>query len=156
MKSKLGDRRKALPFAFWDTSAIVPLCGLQRESAPARQATRNYRLVVWWGTSLEALSGFHRLRREGKLTSLETARAIDRLDYLRALWDEVSPSEALRETAERLLARHRLRSGDALQLAAALEWCGNRPRKRLLVAGDGDLLGAAEAEGFSCLRTTIT
>ena len=156
MKTKVSDRGRSLPFAFWDTSAIVPLCGLQRESAPARQATRQYRLVVWWGTSLEALSGFHRLRREGKLTSVEATRAIDRLDYLRARWDEVLPSEAVRETAERLLSRHRLRAADALQLAAALEWCGHRPRKRVIVAGDGDLLAAAEAEGFTCLRTATT
>ena len=152
MKAKRGGGVAGPPFAFWDTSAVVPLCGLQRESAPARQAARHYRLVVWWGTGLEALSGFYRLRREGKLTPAETAQAIDRLDYLRARWDEVAPGEAVRETAERLLARHRLRSGDALQLAAALEWCGNRPRGRVMVGGDGDLLAAAEAEGFACLR----
>ena len=154
MKTRRGVEVKVLPFAFWDTSAIVPLCGTQRESSQTRQAARHYRLVVWWGTSLEALSGLYRLRREGKLTHAETSLAIDRLDYLRARWDEVMPGEALRETAERLLARHRLRSGDALQLAAALEWCGHRARGRVLVGGDSDLLMAAEAEGFACLRIT--
>lgn len=144
-----------LPFAFWDTRAIVPLCGQQRESAAVRQAARHYRLVVWWGTSLEALSAFYRLKREGKLTQAEIARAIDRLDYLRSTWDEVTPGEALRETAERLLARHPLRSADALQLAAALEWCGQRTRGRVLVCGDSDLLAAAEVEGFDCLRTSV-
>src|SRR3982751_5719560 len=82
---------------------------MQRQSAKIRQASRTYRLAVWWGTSVEATSGFHRLKREGKLTDAEVSQAIDRLNQLRARWDEIEPSESVREMAERLLTRHKLR-----------------------------------------------
>jgi len=47
---------------------------------------------------------------------------------------------------------HRLRAADALQLAAALVWCSNRPRGRAFLVADGALSDAAEAEGFAVIR----
>src|SRR5262249_54084260 len=141
-----------LPFAFWDSSAVVPLCGIQRQSAQTRQMARTYRLVVWWGTSIEVMSAFYRLKRDSKLTSVEVLQSIARLDILRARWDEVTPSASIREQAERLLGLHKLRAADSVQLAAALDWCSNRPRGRSFIGGDGDLLNAADAEGFTCFR----
>lgn len=114
--------------------------------------SRTYRLVVWWGTSVEATSRFHRLKREGKLTTAEVTQAIDRLNHLRAKWDETEPSEAVREMAERLLARHKLRAADALELRVTLDWCENHPRGRAFVGRDGDLLNAAEVEGITYIR----
>jgi len=151
---KISQRKapKRLPLAFWDTSAIVPLCGRQRESGRARQASRSYGMVVWWATTVEAASALFRLRREGGLTGTETSQAIGRLDQLRTRWNEITPTDAVRDLARRLLALHKLRAGDALQLAAALDWCSNRPHGRTFIAGDGDLLGAADAEGFTCIQ----
>jgi predicted nucleic acid-binding protein len=144
------NRPKPLKFAFWDTSAILPLCSAQRQSAQVRQTTRLFRLVVWWGTSIEARSGIHRLIRERHLTRSEGEQAINRLQQLRLRWDEVTPTEAVRDTAELLLGRHKLRAGDALQLAAALEWCNYHPRGKVFISSDGDLFEAASAEGFTC------
>ena len=39
-----------------------------------------------------------------------------------------------------------------MQLAAALDCCGNRPRGKVVIGGDGNLLDAAETEGFTCAR----
>lgn len=148
-------RRKPRPpmTAFWDTSAIVPLCCFQPQSAEARQATRTYsRQVVWWGTVIEAVSSLNRLTREGTLTVNESKQAFARLDYLRSRWNEVQPTEEVRERAERLLRIHKLRAADALQLAAALVWCEDRPRGRALIGADGNLAEAAGAEGFIIIR----
>jgi len=71
---------------------------------------------------------------------------------LKRRWSEVQPIEKVRETAERLLGVHKLRAADALQLAAALVWCNQRPRGRTFIAADGDLARAAEAEGFTVIR----
>ena len=49
------------------------------------------------------MSGLYRLKREGKLSSDEVSHAISRLSHLRARWDRIKPTEALLETAERLL-----------------------------------------------------
>lgn len=139
--------------AFWDTSGVVPLCCFQPQSAQARQAARTYsRQVVWWGTIIEAVSSLNRLTREGTLNDKESSQAFARLDYLRDRWNEIQPTEEVRNRAERLLRIHRLRAADALQLAAALIWCDNHPHGRALIGADGSLSDAASAEGFTVIH----
>lgn len=149
MKTKGGRKPAPSVTAFWDTSALVPLCCFQSQSAQARQAARTYsRQVVWWGTVVEALSSINRLVREETITLKDSGQAFARLDYLRSRWNEIQPTEEVRDRAERLLRIHKLRAGDALQLAAALVWCGDRPQGRVMVGADGNLSDAARAEGF--------
>ena len=71
------------------------------------------------------------------------------------VWSEVQPSELLRGTTERLLAVHALRAADALQLAAALQWCQRQPVDRHLVSFDTRLRDAAYKEGFTILPLHI-
>ena len=153
MATKRTRKRKAPITAFWDTSGLVPLCCFQPQTAQARQAARTFsRQVVWWGTGVEAVSSLNRLTRDGVLTANESKQAFARLDYLRSRWNEIQPTEEVRERAERLLRIHRLRAADALQLAAALVWCENRPRGRTLIGADENLSAAAAAEGFTIVR----
>lgn len=153
MKTKGAGKQRKPMTAFWATSALVPLCCYQPQSAQARQAARTYsRQVVWWGTVIEAVSLLNRLTREATLTVDESRQAFARLDYLRSRWNEVQPTEDVRERAERLLRIHKLRPADALQLAAALVWCKDRPRGRSLIGSDGNLSQAAGAEGFTIIR----
>jgi len=153
MKTRGAGKPRPPMTAFWDTSALVPLCCFQPQSAQARQVARTYsRQVVWWGTVIEAVSSLSRLTRDGKLESKETKQAFARLDYLRNRWNEVQPTEEVRERAERFLRVHKLRAADALQLAAALVWCGDRPQGRALICADGILSEAAAAEGFTTIQ----
>ncbi len=153
MKTKVGRKQRPPMTAFWDTSALVPLCCFQPQSAQARQVARTYsRQIVWWGTVIEAVSSLNRLTRDEVLTIDESRQAFARLDYLRNRWNEIQPTEEVRERAERLLRVHRLRAADALQLAAALVWCEDRPRGRPLIGADGSLSEAAGAEGFTIIR----
>jgi len=138
--------------AFWDTSAVVPLCITQHASARLHQLHRQYSVVVWWATSVEAHSAFARDLRSGLLTQPEFQRAKQRLELLRDIWHEVEPTESVRNLAEILLERYPLRAADALQLAAAYTWSQNRPFRRPLISGDIKLLEAAEAIGFSTIR----
>lgn len=152
MKTKSGGKTRVPMTAFWDTSALVPLCCFQVQSAQARQTARTYsRQVVWWGTVIEAVSSLNRLTRDGILNSKDSRQAFARLDYLRSRWNEVQPTEEVRDRAERLLRVHKLRAVDALQLAAALVWCGDHPRGRALIGADGNLSEAAAAEGFTTI-----
>ena len=152
MKTKRSGKSPPMT-AFWDTSAVVPLCCFQPQRAQARQAGRTYsRQVVWWGTIIEAVSSLNRLTRDGAINAKESSQAFARLEYLRARWNEVQPTEEVRIRAERLLRIHRLRAADALQLAAALVWCGNHPQGRALIGTDGNLSDAASAEGFTVIH----
>ena len=136
--------------AFWDASAIVPLCCSQQATVQGRRLHRELkRMVVWWGTPLEARSAFARLVREERLTAPDRARAVVRLAQLRAAWDEILPTEHVRSLAEELPDAHDLRAADAAQLAAALVWCRERPRTRTLISFDERLRSAAAAVGFS-------
>jgi hypothetical protein len=136
--------------AFWDASAIVPLCCSQAASAEGRRLRRELkRMVVWWGTPLEARSAFARLVRGGHMTPDERLVAVRLLGQLRSAWDEILPTEKLRSLAEDLPDAHQLRAADAAQLAAALVWCRERPKQRPLVCLDGRLRTAASELGFS-------
>ncbi|HWQ32339.1 MAG TPA: PIN domain-containing protein [Blastocatellia bacterium] len=154
MKTRTRKQPAAAPqTAFWDTSAIVPLCCFQPRTAQARQTARIYaRQVVWWGTVIEAVSSLNRLVREGFLTAKESTQVFARLAYLRHRWNELLPIDEVRNQAERLLGIHKLRAADALQLAAALVWCDGRPRGRHFICADNNLSEAAEAEGFTVIR----
>ncbi|MCA1612850.1 MAG: type II toxin-antitoxin system VapC family toxin [Acidobacteria bacterium] len=135
--------------AFWDTSAVVPLCCRQDDSQVARRLLRRYaRAVVWWGASVEAVSAFNRLAREGKLTTKGVKQATARLEVLRRAWSEVLPTDRVRQLAEGLPEQYGLRALDSFQLAAALVWCRERPRRRIFVCLDERLSEAAAKAGF--------
>jgi uncharacterized protein len=145
-------RRPSSRAAFWDTSAIVPLCCYQPQTQAAARLSRRYpRQIAWWASATEATSALHRLQREGALRPAGVVQARARLEYLRHRWNEVLPTDDVRHGAERLLGIHPLRAADAFQLAAALVWCGGRTRNRPFIAGDGALAAAAAVEGFTVL-----
>lgn len=136
--------------AFWDTSAIVALCAhLPEHGGLRRLAGRNRRIVVWWGTPVETRSALFRLARENAISRQAYTQTLERFGVLRLQWDEVAPSERLRGLAESLPERLGLRAGDAFQLAAALVWCDERPRRRPFISLDRRLRQAAAALGFA-------
>jgi len=136
--------------AFWDTSAIVPLCCHQDASQELRRiARRTKRIAAWWGTTVEARSAFSRLLREGKMTARGLNQAVARLEVQRTSWIEVLPSERVREIAETLPEQYDLRALDSFQLAAALIWCREQPRARWFVCADTRLTEVAAKVGFS-------
>jgi predicted nucleic acid-binding protein len=141
---------------FWDASAIVPL--ILDESAAdhdvvARDAST---MCVWWGTSVEAVSAIVRREREGVLPAGQATHCLSRLDELSATWMEVAPSDALRDSARRLLRIHTLRAGDSLQLAAALVAAEGRPQSLEFICRDSRLATAASREGLKVIESRAT
>jgi hypothetical protein len=86
--------------AFWDTSALVPLCCKQDDSQRLRQLRRNYNVVAWWGTSIEAHSALNRLLSEGVLSKQSYDVAIDRLQVQKKTWRVILPTDKAKEIAE--------------------------------------------------------
>jgi predicted nucleic acid-binding protein len=105
-------------------------------------------MVVWWASRVECGSAVAQAVRGGKIDQrLEQ----DARHWLAKLWKrciEVQPVEELRDRAIRLLNLHALRAADALQLAAALDWFGERTSGAGFVCLDGRLRAAALREGF--------
>ena len=140
---------------FWDTSAVVPLCVQGPTSTVVREIlAEDASMVVWWGTRTECVSALMRRAREGGMTRADERTARQLLRSLAGAWMEMQPNEALRNSAERLLAVHPLRAADALQLAAALSWCGQAPTGQEFVTFDRRLRDASFREGFTVLPET--
>jgi predicted nucleic acid-binding protein len=138
--------------AFWDASALVPLCVHEAASRQARSYLRRFEPVVWWGSLVEVHSGICRLYREKQITGLDKQGALARLRLLRDAWKEILPTDQVRESATQVLDNYALRAADSLQLAASLIWCERHPAKRVFICGDERLSEAAGAAGFSVVK----
>jgi predicted nucleic acid-binding protein len=137
--------------AFWDASALVPLCVHESNSRRAQLQLRQCLPVVWWASSIEVHSAVAQLHRQGKLRDVEKKGALARLDVLSRAWREILPSDSLRDLARQLLDTYELRAADSLQLAAALTWCQHRPSRRAFLSADQRLSRCAAAVGFSVI-----
>jgi hypothetical protein len=97
-------------------------------------------------------SALARLARMKQLTGDEWMRSQRLAVRLAEAWSVVQPSDSLRASAVRLVNRHSLRAADALQLAAALEWCEDAPQGQVFLAVDHNLREAAMLSGFDGIR----
>jgi len=138
--------------AFWDASAIVPLCVHEAASRAAQSQLRKFAPVVWWGSLVEVHSAICRLHRQKQITDVGKQGAMARLHLLGRGWREILPGDQLRELARELLDEYFLRAADSLQLAASLIWCEQRPSRRNFLCGDQRLSLAARTLGFSVIE----
>lgn len=137
---------------FWDSSGLIALMVEEPNSAAAREIIgKDPHISAWWGSPIECLSAFARLRREGILDNSDEDELRQMISVLQNTWTEIESTELVRETAERLLLVHPLRAADALQLAAAVVWAGRNPKGQHFVCLDNRLRAAARSEGFSVL-----
>ncbi len=136
---------------FWEASAIVSLVmdeprtrGLRamREADPEQ--------TVWCLTEVEIASALARREREGLAADAAEAARRD-IARLVGRWRAVTAFESVRTRAIRLVRTHPLRAADALQLAAALVSCEDRPDALPFVCLDDRLRDAARREGFPVL-----
>ncbi len=137
---------------FWDSSALVAVSAHDRHFERALPLLReDPEIAVWWATRIECVSGLRRRRRAGELDEAGELQATERLNSLAAEWVEVQPSAEVRLEAERALRHYVLGAGDALQLAAALDWAGARRAGVEMVTFDKQLAHAARFEGLTVL-----
>ena len=134
--------------AYWDSSALVPLCVRQSITSRAIALYGAHDVVVWWATPVEIASALARLVRMRQLDPGDYSRARELAQTLSDSWSVIQPSDALRAKAAEFVDRFDLRAADAFQLAAALEWCEETPRGRLFFTADEKLREAAQLAGF--------
>lgn len=105
---------------FWDASALVPLLVPERTTAVvARLLRSDPEIVVAWTATIECVSACVRRHRERIASDVQLAGALNRLRHLSDHWNIAEPTNLLRSAAEKLVARHALRTGDAIQIASA-------------------------------------
>lgn len=138
--------------AFWDSSALVPLCVHQGITPRAVLLYKKHEVVVWWAAAVEIASGLARLARMSHITPADYAKAGKLAATLSDTWSVIQPSENVRATALRIVDHYDLRAADSLQLAAALEWCGGTPHGRVFLTADQKLREAAFLAGFDATQ----
>ena len=137
---------------FWDASAIVPLLVSETSTRSVQAlAKQDSTMLVWWGSEVECASALARIERDGALEPRDAARVFERLRQLSGGWQEIEPSDVIRQAAIRFLRVHPLRAADALQLAAAYAAAEQRPASLDMVILDERLAIAARKEGFVVL-----
>ena len=80
--------------AFFDASALVPLCVREATSRQAQAHLRQSLPVVWWGTPVEIHSAVARLHRMAVLSDRERKGALARLELLSRGWREILPADS--------------------------------------------------------------
>ncbi len=140
---------------FADASAVVKLYADETGHACVRAVDT---MVVSQLTRVEVASALSRKHRLGELQrpALHALLADFEADYFGT--DEEPPrfvvvalTAEVVEEAARVVRVHGLRASDAVQLASALAVRRVDARCDTFLAFDQDLVGAASAEGFTCL-----
>jgi len=137
---------------FWDTSALVPVVIVERETPRVRRwMLEDGDVVVWTLTRVELLSALTRRRRETPAAAQRLLAARREILAAWERWSEVSAVDLVRRQAERVVESHPLRAADALQIGAALVAAGDDPGALTFVTLDEAQAQAAEREGLRVL-----
>lgn len=132
---------------FFDASALVKRYIRERDSARVRRLLRADGVAISRLSEAEVVSAFARLARDHAISVAQRDRAVAAFVTDLMAWHVVELTSDVMATAKWLLLQHALRSGDALQLAAALvlqEGLG-QPLEEF-VAYDHQVIGVARAE----------
>lgn len=134
---------------FWDTSALVPLFIDEATTETLRRTVADDPdVLIWTLTQVELTSVLWRRKPDPPVSRAElAARAV----AAAAEWLSVEALLPVMQHALNACEHHRLRSADALQLAAALVACGGESSLLPFVTLDRELASAARAEGFPVL-----
>jgi len=135
--------------AFWDSSALIPLCTRQTQTERATKYFDSHGVAVWWSTHVEIISVLARLLRMGEIDEDEFRVGKQLALTIATNWVSITPSAKIAAGACSLLELYPLRAADALQLAAALEWSEDKPKGRVFLCFDQRLREAATFSGFT-------
>jgi hypothetical protein len=124
------------------------VCVPGQASRRAKELLRTAPTVTWWATPIEVRGVLNRLHREGSISRPAFQASWERLSGLLRASRCIEPVEVVKELALAQLDRFPLKAGDALQLAAALVWCRQRPGGRMFICNDRQLRSAANELGF--------
>jgi len=131
---------------FFDASALVKRYIRERDSARVRRLLSAGEVGLCRLSEVEVVSAFARLARERAISIARRDAAATAFVRDLAAWAIVELHPDVTRAARRLLVQHGLRTGDALQLAAALVLQESLGSIEEFVAYDARLLEAARAE----------
>jgi len=122
---------------------------VRQGSTPQASAwDKTYDVVIWWATPVEVAGALAKLLRIKHLDAGQWRTAVKLVTEWSETWSVIPPTASVRAKAIELVEHYDLRAADALQLAAALEWCDDTPSGRRFLTTDRSLRDAAVLCGF--------
>ncbi|MBI2965029.1 MAG: type II toxin-antitoxin system VapC family toxin [Chloroflexi bacterium] len=134
---------------YFDASALVKRCVREPGSQSIRQLMDSGPRATSRLSEVEVVSGIARLVRSGALSTPERDHAIATLDGTLPAMLVVELTSNITLRARALLERHRIRAGDAIQLASCLDLQDRLGQPVTMVSFDTRLTDSAAAEGLS-------
>lgn len=134
---------------FFDASALVKRYVREAGSASVRRLLARGEVAIGRLSEVEVVSAFARLAREGSLSVSQRDQAAEAFLKDLGAWTIVEITSDVTRYARKLLMRHTLRSGDAIQLAGALVLHENAGGLAAFIAHDVRLRDAAMSEGLN-------
>lgn len=134
---------------FYDASAIAKAYLDERETADVRAWLADGVVFVSRLSEVEVPSAIHRRFRDGLISETKRDAAIDACLEDMARWEVIELTSEIARRGIGLLEAHRIRAGDAIQLASALAAHDHATSDfSRFVAYDARLLAAARTEGL--------
>lgn len=134
---------------FWDSSAIIPLLVLEKQTEYCINAFKaDKEIMVWTMSRIEVFSALCRRLRENALNEESFESANKRINDLFDIAFDIVSISKVKERALRLLRVHPLKAADALQLASALVATQEDTSRLPIMCFDEMLKQAARREGF--------
>jgi predicted nucleic acid-binding protein len=134
---------------YFDASALAKIYVQEPDSMAVRRLMRGGGIATSRLSHVAIVSALARRSHEGAFAAADRDRAVAALNAHLEAWVIVELTPALSAEAQRLLVRHALRSGDAVQLASCLYLQRELGQCVPLIAFDDRLNHAARAEGLS-------
>jgi len=133
---------------FFDASALVKRYVREEGSTQVRRLLARGNVAVSRLSDVEVVSAFARLTRERALSATQRDRAVSAFTADLVAWTVIEITSDITRVGRRLLLRHTLRAGDAIQLGSALMLQETIGTLDAFVAYDARLLDAARTEGL--------
>jgi len=141
-----------LPWAYFDTSALVKRYVRERGTIEVRRLLRKYRILSSSVVPVELLSALTRRHGQKELSGQHYTAILSRIKQDRAFWELVEVTPAVLARAEEMVLRLRVRALDAIHVASAAIFQDSTGRSALFVTSDERQLEAAQKCGLEVIE----
>jgi len=135
-------------WAYFDSSAVVKLYVQESGRAAVLRLLRLHEVVVSAILPVEIRGALRRRAEENSIESSRLPAALNQLAADRAQWNLLAVSTEILGRAEQIVARHAVRTLDAIHIASAKEFAERLQARVPFISADHRQIEAATAVGL--------
>lgn len=143
-----------LPWAYFDTSALVKRYVRERGTIQVRRLLRKYRILSSSVMPVELFSALSRRHGQKELSEQDYIAILSRIKQDRAFWELVEVTPGVLARAEEMVLDLKVRALDAIHIASAALFQDSAGRSSLFVTSDERQVEAAQKCGLTVIHVT--